>query len=56
MNELRVLTRSCPNDKYLLVAGLKKLGKTVGVTGDGSGDPPALKLADVGIAMEIGST
>jgi len=53
---LRVLARSSPNDKYLLVGLLQDTaGEVVGVTGDGTNDAPALKLADVGFAMNTGT-
>ena len=54
--KLRVLARSSPEDKRLLVAGLKALGETVAVTGDGTNDGPALKTADVGFSMGIAGT
>lgn len=53
---LRVLARSSPNDKRTLVAYLKEQGETVAVTGDGTNDAPALKLADVGFSMGITGT
>lgn len=48
---LKVLSRSRPDDKYLLVTGLKQFGDVVAVTGDGTNDAMALKKADVGFAM-----
>ena len=53
--KLRVLARSSPNDKYILVGLLQENGEVVGVTGDGTNDAPALKLADVGFAMNTGT-
>lgn len=54
--KLRVLARSSPDDKRILVSRLKKLGETVAVTGDGTNDGPALKAADVGFSMGIAGT
>ncbi|KAI9217488.1 hypothetical protein BC828DRAFT_391053 [Blastocladiella britannica] len=53
---LQVLARSSPADKQLLVERLKGMGETVAVTGDGTNDGPALKLADVGFSMGIAGT
>ncbi|KAI0671871.1 calcium-translocating P-type ATPase [Trametes maxima] len=53
---LQVLARSSPDDKKLLVETLRSLGETVGVTGDGTNDGPALKTADVGFSMGIAGT
>ncbi|KRZ72581.1 Plasma membrane calcium-transporting ATPase 3, partial [Trichinella papuae] len=58
---LRVLARSSPTDKYILVKGIieSKLSKNrevVAVTGDGTNDGPALRKADVGFAMGIAGT
>lgn len=53
---LRVLGRSQPEDKRILVDTLRKAGEVVAVTGDGTNDAPALKLADVGFSMGINGT
>ena len=49
--DLTVLARSRPEDKYLLVAGIKEMGDVVAVTGDGTNDVGSLKRADVGLAI-----
>lgn len=56
MKDLKVLARSTPEDKYMLVTGLKENNCVVAVTGDGTNDAPALKKADVGFAMGITGT
>ena len=53
---IQVIARSSPQDKYLLVETLKRMGEVVAVTGDGTNDAPALKVADVGLAMGIAGT
>ena len=52
---LKVLARSLPQDKYRLVCLSQELNLVVGMTGDGVNDAPALKKAEVGIAMGSGT-
>ncbi|KAF5623465.1 Ca2+-transporting ATPase [Fusarium sp. NRRL 52700] len=56
VRHLQVLVRSSPEDKRILVRTLKDLGERVAVTGDGTNDAPALKMADIGFSMGIAGT
>lgn len=49
--DLRVLSRSLPQDKNRLVRLAQELNLIVGMTGDGINDAPALKKSDVGFSM-----
>jgi Ca2+-transporting ATPase len=48
---LRIMARARPLDKYRMVQLLQECNQVVAVTGDGTNDAPALKRADVGLAM-----
>jgi len=51
LKDLKVVARSSPQDKFILVSDLQKLGFKVAMTGDGVNDAPALVKAEIGISM-----
>ena len=55
MKDIRVVARALPSDKSRLVRISQELNYVVGMTGDGVNDSPALKKADVGLAMGSGT-
>jgi magnesium-transporting ATPase (P-type) len=53
---LQVIARASPNDKRILVEMLRAQGEVVAVTGDGTNDGPAMRVADVSFSMGLSGT
>jgi cation-transporting ATPase I len=51
LDDVSVFARVAPSDKVRIVAAYRRAGRTVAMTGDGANDAPAMRFADVGLAI-----